>query len=700
MQAAARPCDKQHKASCREKRRGWVFGCLGMAGLLAALLLSTSGCATRGPAKDAHSYESQDGGRVFGRMHSGHTRLGAEPPAAHEEALWRRQATDAPVDSEAIAPEGYAAIAIPDPLPPRVLAEIEAIQKGYPKPFQRGLDRSHKYTPFIFAELDKAGLPRELAWLAMVESQFTPRIVSRAGAGGMWQFMRATGQRYQLRVDHYVDERYNWHNCTRAAINYLKDLYDHFDGDWALALAGYNMGEFGLLRAIESTGGERDFWRLIETPPASERIRLETKRFYPKFLASVIVATNPEKYGFQNNPQSAENTVRMTVRGMYALEDLDQAMGLPSGALAALNPDLLREVTPPTGEYAVAVPAEHRAAFVAALEKTPKMRFAGRTHTVKRGETLSVIARRYGSSVQEITRLNKLTSAERIHVGQVLRLPGGYERGQGGNLLESDREDTVRAAALPAAASGPGSKTYRVKAGDSLFKIAKAQRASVEQIQKWNNMGKRSRIHVGDTLYVSDPGAWTESDSAVAPLPATAQHVVKAGEFPAKIARDHNMSVDELLKANNLSKTSTIHPGQKLTVKPGAGTAPQRGTAPAAPEQERMVYTVVKGDTASGVAAKHGVDTKDVLAWNKLTEKSMLKIGQKLTIMMPVKASGGPMQLASAQQEKLTHVVARGQNPSTIARRYGVKVSDLYKWNGWSNRHVLHVGDEVLIFRD
>ena len=700
MQAATHPHGKDGKAPQQKRRGGRNYGWMGIAGLTAALLAAViSGCATRGPMQDAQRHEPTV------RRHAPAAKPEAGAAWRAEESQRRLREREARADTPAEETAAYAPIVIPDPLPPRVLAEIDAIQNAYPRPFQRGLDRSHRYLPYIYAELDKAGLPRELAWLAMVESQFTPKIMSRAGAGGMWQFMRATGQRYQLRVDHYVDERYNWHSSTRAAINYLKDLYEHFDGEWALALAGYNMGEFGLERAIQSTGGERDFWRLIETPPASERIRLETKRFYPKFLASVIVGSNPEKYGFQVNPQPPENTVRVSVRGMYALEDLDRAMGVPSGTLARLNPDLLREVTPPTGEYAVAVPAEYRARFAEALQKTPGMEYAGRTHRVRRGETLSGIARRYGSTVPELMRLNRLSSAERIREGQVLRLPGGYERGKGGNLFDAVRDaDSGAPATASAAAASEQARTYRVKSGDSLFKIAQSQKVSVEQIQKWNNMGQRSRIHVGDTLYVSDPGVWeTTGGGEAAPAVATRQHVVKAGEFPGKIARDYGMTVDELLRVNNLTKNSVIRPGQKLTVKQDSGDTASGASAPppgAAPEPERIVYSVVKGDTASGIAAKHGVSTKEVLAWNKLTERSVLKVGQKLTIFVPVKTSDGPMRLAAAQPDRLTHVVSRGQNPSTIARQYGVKVSDLYKWNGWSSRHVLHIGDEVLIFRE
>src|SRR5690606_14181724 len=150
---------------------------------------------------------------------------------------------------------------------PRIETEINEIQESYRKNFQYGLNRSAMYRPYIEMELAKAGLPQDLVWLAMVESQFHPNVVSRAGAAGMWQFMPATARRYGLRVDKYVDERRDWQKATAAAIRYLTDLGNMFQGDWSLAISAYNMGEYGLERAIAMNGGDRDLWRLLETPP-------------------------------------------------------------------------------------------------------------------------------------------------------------------------------------------------------------------------------------------------------------------------------------------------------------------------------------------------------------------------------------------------------------------------------------------------
>lgn len=617
---------------------------------------------------------------------------------------------------------GYSEIQIPFPLPERVLAEIDEIQTGYPKNFQAGLDRSQKYLPYIREELRKAGLPEELAWVAMVESLYTPKIVSRAGAGGMWQFMKSTGKRYNLRIDSHVDERFNWQSSTRAAIGYLTDLYQMFDGDWALAVTAYNMGEGGLERAIADNGGDRNLWTLLEAPPAANRIPLEAKKYYARFLATLIVASNPERYGFRTNPQPPENTVRIAVKGMYSLNDLDKAMGLPAGTLEALNPDLIQRVTPPTGEYAVAVPVEHRQTFLAALQKVKTVQYAGGTHTVRRGETIAGIAARYGVNGDELMRLNGIRSARHLQTGARLKLPSGAQAAsnvlaQGGAPSELDQPAPPR--------------TYRVKPGDTLYDIARAHRVSVGDIQKWNELGRSARIQVGRTLYVSDPSVKGETVSE-APAPAAEPvqtaavevekheeeilHTVVAGEYPAAIAAKYGMSLDEFLTLNRLTKTSTIHVGDKLRVRgaaaPVAATAKNEpsGETPAAPPAEpKLVHKVAQGETAGAIAQRYGVSTKDLLAWNKLTARSVLHIGDELVVYpkgAPATAAASSERIVTASATptsddgRIVHVVARGHNPTTIARRYGVSVSDLFRWNEWPKNHVLRVGDQVVIFKN
>src|SRR5690606_8782788 len=242
--------------------------------------------------------------------------------------------------------------------------------------------------------------------------------------GGMLQFMLATARRYGLRVDAYVDERYDWKRSTHAAIAYLKDLYAYFDGSWPLAVSAYNMGEGGLQRAIAANGGERDLWRLIETPPASHRIKRETKKFYPKLLASILVAKNPEQYGFRHDPSPPTRTATMEVRGAYALNEIDRSVGLPVGTLAMLNPHVLRGYTPRQTPVYLAVPADMHTQVALAVESMPEMKAS--THIVRRGETLSGIASLHGVSVQSLQSLNRIRSPRSLQIGQRLMIPGQF----------------------------------------------------------------------------------------------------------------------------------------------------------------------------------------------------------------------------------------------------------------------------------
>ncbi|MBI1318110.1 MAG: LysM peptidoglycan-binding domain-containing protein [Candidatus Hydrogenedens sp.] len=611
-------------------------------------------------------------------------------------------------------PGKYGSIRIPFPLPERVLIEIEEIQTRYPKNFQIGLDRSQKYAPYIQQELRKAGLPEELVWLCMVESQFNEKIDSRAGAGGMWQFMPPTARRYQLRLDSYVDERYDWEQATQSAVAMLTELYEFFNGDWSLAISAYNMGEGGLSRAIAANGGMNDFWRLIETPPAADTIKRETKKYYPRFLATLIVATNPERYGFRRNAAPMEELAKLPVDGTYSLDALDRALGQPSGTLARLNPHLIQEMTPPGGGYALRVPAAKRDVFASALSQaqTNQTRYASNksvsgssgntgtsTHRVKRGDTVSKIASRYGVSQSDLMRVNHIRSPRELQIGKTLRIPGGSAPAQeemlakGGPSTSVDHQPTRTAS------------TYRVKRGDTLYAIAQENRVPLDSLLEWNSLAKSDSLQVGQELklYPASDAVSSMMASHTAPASSTsstqtaAYHEVRAGEYPAKIARIYDMSVDEFLRLNGMSKDSTIQVGQKVKVLGNGSASTSTASASAPRESAGTSHKVRSGESATSIASKYGVSANDILAANGLNSRSILRVGQELKIPSTSTASAPNNQVAKATAQ--THVVAPGHNPTSIARRYGVKVSDLYEWNQWSRNHVLHIGDEVLILK-
>ncbi len=620
----------------------------------------------------------------------------------------------------ATTPESvYSDFLIPSELPERVLEQIRSIEDVYPKDFEAGLGRSSKYLPYIQQEFEKAGLPRDLAWLAMVESLFTPRIVSRAGAGGMWQFMRGTARVHDLRVDEYVDERFDWQKSTEAAISYLSDLNTMFDGNWPLAISAYNMGENGLQRAIARNGGEKNLWKLVDTPPAAYMIRRETKQFYPKLLASVIVAREPQRYGLTPAPQKPDNVSRVTVKGLYSLVDLDTALGLRAGTLRGLNPALIGGITPPDGTYSLVIPAETRSRFSTALRKIPKSTGTV-THVVRSGETLSSIAKRYNVSWTSIKKLNNIRSEKRLQIGQRLIIIAGTNAGT-------------------YATTAGGVKQYKVRRGDSLSIIAKRERVTVSKLQAWNSLGRSTRIRTGDLLIVSDPAVpvapikptFTETKTEVEPGEKIL-HTVRGGEFPALIAKSYGVRLDDLLRWNNLTMTSKIMVGQKLTVYGPNGSGKnvetkadaKKAEKPAAKQPtgtERVIHKVKKGENPSVIAKKYGVKLFDFMDWNKLDSRSIIDIGDEYVVYVPKKedvAAEEPGEApepaeASVTEEKTepdvpvekelrktVHKVSSGDNPWTIARKYKVTRADLYEWNGWEKDPVLHIGDEIVIYTE
>jgi len=576
-------------------------------------------------------------------------------------------------------------LALPNPLPERVLNEIDKIQNVYPRNFQRGLDRSFQYLPYIRAEFAKAGLPQDLVWLAMVESQFHPRATSRVGAGGMWQFMRGTGKRYGLRVDSEVDERYNWELATTAAVQYLSDLYEQF-GIWPLAVSAYNRGEGGIERDIARAGGERNWWRVIEMPQSASHIPRETKEFYPKLLASIIVAKNPERYGFEIKPYKPTPINRVPVRGSYHLADLNGALGLEEGMLEGLNPDLVRKRTPSRGEFMLAVPAQVTGKVQVALKDLNEARdvqYASApangdsvVHVVRRGETLSEIAARYRTRVSTLSKTNNIRSAKHLKVGQRLTIPVSSNFTQ-----------------LASASGGGG--VYTVRRGDTLSEIATRHGVRVSDLQRWNNMGRSTRVNSGQKLRVSDSGAVQASIAGEAVI-----HTVQAGEYPAKIASAHGVDTKDLLKWNDLSAKSVIRVGQKLKVYPSGGTSVRLASADnggTVSGGSTFSHTVAPGESPWVIAEKYGVKLSDLLAWNGLTKKSVLKVGDKLSIRRGV-ASAGEGESSGDGGEKILHVVSRGQSAWAIAKKYGVSMDDLFSWNGWNKAPVLQVGNRVTVY--
>ena len=287
--------------------------------------------------------------------------------------------------------------------------------------FQELLGRSGKYMPMIAKVLNQEGLPEELGYLALLESEFVVDTTSRNGAVGLWQFIATTARRYGLRIDEWVDERRDPVKSTRAAAGYLKDLHDYY-GRWYLATAAYNAGPGSVDKALQQSGA-KDFWSIKAKAKLSE----ETRNFVPKFVAIALIATDPKKYGFNDvhyyTPLDYEE---VELKQSIKLAALAELVETDVSTIKELNPALLRPSTPPAeAGFRVNLPVGKASVFLAkANEKMPEkdaVPVQVVTHEVKRGETLFSIARSYGLDVRAVMGFNGLTTS-RLRIGQRLRI--------------------------------------------------------------------------------------------------------------------------------------------------------------------------------------------------------------------------------------------------------------------------------------
>ncbi len=309
-----------------------------------------------------------------------------------------------------------------------VRREITSFLGGERELFLEAYRRSGLYRPMILAKLEQAGLPRQLAWLPLVESFFKVRALSRASALGLWQFIASTGLRYGLNRDLWIDERLDPEKSTAAAIAYLSELHASF-GDWPKALAAYNCGEARVQRlSTRSTGEYLDFWDLYEVLP------LETRRYVPRFIAAVLILENPASYGVTlPEPLTPQGGLaKASLDRPLDLERLDGVLGLPKGTLHELNPELRFGATP-NRAYEVTVPAGVQPLVQARASTLPEWSRPVPqylTHRVRQGDTLGAIARHYGTSVEALMAANGLRRGSLLRIGQQLRIPP--RRGSGG----------------------------------------------------------------------------------------------------------------------------------------------------------------------------------------------------------------------------------------------------------------------------
>ncbi len=422
------------------------------------------------------------------------------------------------------------------------IGSFKGVERGF---FLRSYKRSGRYRPEILKALKEAGLPKELSWLPLIESGFKVKALSSARALGLWQFIPSTGYKFGLKRTQWVDERMDVTKSTQAAIAYLKELHNMF-GDWTTVLAAYNCGEGRVLRVIRNQNVQYldNFWDLYEKLPC------ETARYVPRFLAALSIVNDPEKYGFDLNGLDPPRSYEMvTVSKQMLLKDVAKNMSISNKILEDLNPDLRRNVTP-HDSYELKVPKGKGAFLVARLDKIPVWTPPKRLyayHRVRPGETLSRLAARYRTSVRAIAATNHIKRQDHITVGQRLKIPS------------SGKKPVYAKAKKTAGSWQSGPVSHRVRRGDSLWLLARQYNTNTKEIIRLNSL-KNTRLFVGQKLIIS------RGTEAVQTAVDTKTYRVKRGDTPYKIACSHKMKLERFLRINELTPRSKIYPGQALDV--------------------------------------------------------------------------------------------------------------------------------------
>ncbi len=393
------------------------------------------------------------------------------------------------------------------------------------------LRRSGKFLPEIRKTLLSEGIPSDIAYLPLIESGFNPRAVSRRNAVGLWQFIRPTGLRYGLKVNYWVDERMDVEKSTLAAARYLKEMFDEF-GSWELALAAYNCGEKRVSKAIARTGST-DFWTL------SRKLPRETRNYLPKFNAALIIAKNPEKYGFRI-AETEKDYEAVSVPPRKSLAEIANLLDMGYKEISRYNPSLVGLSTPPGGDYKLKVPKGYgeklvsvQSEVVALKDIEVPFRTRPTRYTVKPDDSLWKIARKFGTSIEKLKYANRL-SGSIIRPGQRLKIPTR------GNVIYVK---------------------HRIRPGENIYVLAKKYGTSIDEIKKANNL-KGSLIIAGKTLSIPQ-----RLSSVYVPrdVPKKMSHKIIPGDTLSELALRYRVSVSQIKRWNNLSSTTLIA-GRNLVI--------------------------------------------------------------------------------------------------------------------------------------
>ena len=562
----------------------------------------------------------------------------------------------------------------------RVLQEIYYMTNSARAFMSGSLNRKTAYDSLIYAQLDAAKMPRDLIYLALVESGFKLKAYSRAKASGMWQFIPETGKRYGLEVDYWVDMRRNPELATMAALKYLDRLHDEF-GDWLLAMAAYNCGEGRVRRLLREMQADSTRDTSVAVTYWDLELPKETMRYVPRILAAMVIDHYPEQYEMTVEQTYRPDFDTVTVFDSFPLEEVAKLLKVTEDTLRSLNMELVKWCTPPNKEsYLLRLPVGTRTAFVDGYDKMEKNSFSSwHHHKVRKGENLGVIARQYGIKVSELQQANDMKSS-RIRAGQTLLIP-------------------IKVTPKPKSSKGKKPhkvRTYIVQSGDDVASVARKFGISQDSVRAWNSLDVAAIVKTGDTLVVSkpEPKPQVESDRPQKDRPKIskgAKYAVREGDTFADIAKSYGVPVVMLMQANQgFSRRLTV--GDSLVipeyVKKKTEKKPAKSESkPAAKKtsnEKVSVYVVQQGDNLSSISRKFGTSVAKIQELNSMGKSTSLSVGQKLKVA------------SAPEAEYKVHTVKKGEGLWDIARQYNVTIEDIVKWNDLNDTKI-KMGEKLKI---
>lgn len=408
--------------------------------------------------------------------------------------------------------------------------------------------RAEPFLYLIVEQIEANNLPLELALLPVVESTFDPFAYSHAGASGLWQFMRPSGERFGLKQDWWYDGRRDVYASTTAALRYMEVLHAYLGDDWLYAFAAYNSGEGRVKRAVQKNERAKkpvDYWSLS--------LPRETQDYVPKLLALVDILRNHKKYNVELPYIANEQVLSYVDTGSQL--DLAYAAQLANLSLAEIqliNPAFNYWATSPDGPHKLLIPtviAQQFSQKLAATDKNDRVRWA--RYKVRAGDSLSVIAQKNGTTTSVLKQINDI-SGSFIKIGQALLIPVASELQQNQLYAQAKRFESQNSL-------GKRKVIHTIVEGDTLWDISRLYKVTSKEIAKWNGMSTRKTLQLGQQLTI-----WKVAKQQ--PTTRRITYQVRSGDSLGIIAQKFNVKTADLVRWNQLQKKKYIQPGQKLLV--------------------------------------------------------------------------------------------------------------------------------------